>query len=177
MSANNIKELFDKHSPEELADAYVFPVKLTKKQREEAALQLHQARVKSRAQMTQSDIMSLRLMRFKLLLEQYIKSVEFNSDYTFGYFLAMYIEIIGKKRTDFAREIDIHETLLSQLINNKRDPNEIIMIRLEIHSNNTIPALDWLKLIEKKKENYISTNKEIRTTERKFVKNNLAVSF
>ncbi|PQJ11705.1 hypothetical protein CJD36_007885 [Flavipsychrobacter stenotrophus] len=177
MSVIKVNELFEQNTPAELAEAYVFPVKLTKKQKEEAVAQLSEARAKLRKEITQEEVLSLKLMRFKLLLEKYIKSTEFKIDYSFGYFLSIYIDTIGKKRTEFADEIDIHETLLSQLINNKREPNESLMIRLEIHSNGTIPALDWLKLVEKKKENYISTDKEIRKVERQFVKNHLAVSF
>jgi len=177
MNTNQIKELFEHNSPSELVESFVFPVQLTKKQKEEAAVQLKEARKKLRNETTEKDLLSLNLMRLKLSLERYIDSKEFHSNYTFGYFLGAYLTLINKKRNEFADEINIHETLLSQLINNKREPNESLIIRLELHSNNTIPAIDWFRLIEKGKEHHIKTNKEIRRQEKGNVKNRLAVSF
>jgi plasmid maintenance system antidote protein VapI len=114
-------------------------------------------------------------MQFKFEIEDYLNSKSFNPELTFGYFLKAYVDLQNKKRKSFAQEIDIDETELSQFINRHRTPNDNIIIRLEIHSNNSIPAVTWYKLIEKEREHQIRTNKVIRQQEKKYVTNKLPV--
>jgi len=66
--------------------------------------------------------------------------------------------------------------LLSQLINNHRAPAEKIIIRLELHSGNIIPALLWMKVLDKQREHTIVTDKAIRQEESSHVKNRFAFS-
>src|SRR5688500_13658373 len=108
------KKLLKQHTPEELADAFVFPVKLTAKQKKEAALQLAAARKKTQAEMSENTRLSLRLYHLKFHLEDYLESKDFNPELTFGSFLKKYVELLDKKRKDFAEEISIDETMLSQ---------------------------------------------------------------
>jgi len=82
---------------------------------------------------------------------------------------------MNKKNRDFAKDISIDETELSQVLGGHRKPSEKIIIRLEIHSCKTIPAITWYRLLEKEKEHEILTNKTIRTTERRHVKNKLQI--
>ena len=77
----------------------------------------------------------------------------------------------------FAKDIDIDETELSQILNSHRHPSEKTIIRLEIHSNKTIPALSWYKLLEKEKEYELENDMEIREKEVKHVKNKLTLKF
>jgi len=88
-------------------------------------------------------------------LETYLKQDDFDTTLTFGHFLNRYLKVINRKKKEFAEEIQIHETLLSHLINDRREPNENIVVRLELHSNNVIPAVYWYKLAEKEKEHHI----------------------
>ena len=81
----------------------------------------------------------------------------------------MYVELLNKKRKEFAEEISIDETLLSQLINNHRQPPDYIAIRLELHSDNIIPATHWIRLVDKQRLHEITTDKELRKKEKKFV--------
>lgn len=152
------------------------PAKLTKAQQAEAAGQLAEARRISRLQQTDEDKLAANLLQLRFRLEDYLGDKIFSTDKTFGYYLACYIDIIQKKRNEFASDIDIHETLLSQLINNRRSPSENILIRLELHSNNTIPASYWYRLVEKEKEYYIQTSRKIRAQEKKFVKNKIKIT-
>ena len=92
---------------------------------------------------------------------------------SFGYFLKEYIDNLELKRKDFAAQIGIDETLLSQLINGHRLPPDYMSIRLEIYSNNRIPSGHWYKLVTLEKENYIKTDKEIRKKQQKFVRSPL----
>lgn len=70
------KKLSQKYTPEELADAFVFPVKLTAKQKKEAAQQLAEARKKTRQEMTEKDRLISRLYQFRFQLEDYLDSKE-----------------------------------------------------------------------------------------------------
>jgi transcriptional regulator with XRE-family HTH domain len=171
------KKPSQQHSSEELADSIVYPVTLTGAQKKEAAKQLAAARKKSQSEMTENDRISLQLFQLKFQLENYFENKDFNPEFTFGYFLKQYVDVLQVKRKDFADQISIDETMLSQFINMHRMPPEYIAIRLEIHSNNNIPATYWFKLVEKQREHNLKTDKEIRRKEHKFVHGKLAVNF
>lgn len=160
----------------EVTDAYVFPQVLNKKRQAEANVQLAKARLRSRAKMTVENKLGLKLMQLRLQMEEYVNTVDFEIEKTFGYYLKEYLHLINIKRNVFARDISIHETLLSQLINNKRSPNESIMIRLELHSNNTFPATVWHRIAEKGKGHAIETDKKLRQRERTKVKRRIVVA-
>jgi hypothetical protein len=167
----NLKKLLKEYSPADIADAMVLPVKLTAKQQQEASRQL----VERRAAMTSEEKLQLDLMRLKLRLEDYITGDTYNPEFTFGYFLEQYLLLINKKKKEFAKEIQIHETVLSNMINKRREPNEAIIIRLELHSNNAIPAIDWFKLVEKEKEHIILTDTTLRKRESQYVTGRLMI--
>ncbi len=171
------KNLSHQHSSEELADAIVYPVTLTSAQKKEAAEQLAVARKKGQKEISKNDKLSLQLFQLKFQLENYFENKDFNHEFTFGYFLKHYVDLLQIKRKDFADQISIDETMLSQFINMHRMPPEYIAIRLEIHSNNTIPATYWFKLVQKQREHELKTDKEIRRKENKFVHRKLAVNF
>jgi len=57
------------------------------------------------------------------------------------------------------------------MLNDKEMPNVELMYRLEGHSGDLVPALLWWKLLSKKQEFDLLTNKEIRVTENLKVKN------
>lgn len=164
------KELSKKFTSEELADAFVFPVKLTAKQKKVAAEQLAASRKKSQAEMTEETKFGLTAFHIRFRIEDYLESKEFDPELTFGSFLKKYIELLEKKRKEFAEEISIDETLLSQLINGHRYPPDYITIRLEIYSDNIIPATLWLRLVEKQRIHEIANNKELRKKEKPFVR-------
>lgn len=149
-------------------DVFV-PRRLTRKQQIEADKQLAEARKKSQAEMTEETRLSLKLHDLNFQIYNYLNDKKFDPQLTFGYFLKKYIEILNKKQKDFASEITIDETLLSQLINGHRLPPDYVTVRLEIHSKNMIPAIKWYKLAELQKEHFIETDKAFRKKERPFV--------
>jgi hypothetical protein len=163
------KKLSKKYTPEELADAFVFPVKLTAKQKKEAAEQLAAARKRTQSEMTDETKFSLAAYHIRFRIEDYLESKVFDHELTFGSFLKMYVELLEKKRKDFAAEISIEDTLLSQLINGHRFPPDYVTIRLELHSNNIIPATHWLRLVEQQRLHEIGNDKEFRKREKPFV--------
>lgn len=167
------KKLRKKFTPEELADAFVFPVKLTGRQKKEAAAQLAATRKKTQAEMTDETKFSLNAFGLRFRIEDYLKEEKFDPERTFGSFLKMYVELMEKKRKDFAEDISIDETLLSQLINGHRFPPDYVAIRLELHSNNRIPAVLWIRLVEKQRLHEIVNNQELRKKENPFVRKKL----
>lgn len=164
-----VKQILKNYDPEEIASSFVLPVKLTKKQRLEADKQLAEARKKYREQAAMKEYLKANLLQLRLQLQDYVKSEQYDPNKRFGEFLKAYLVITNKKSNEFAGEINIHETLVSQLINNHREPNEDIMVRLEIHSNNNIPAHYWYMLVQKEKINQLKTDKGLRKREKKFV--------
>ncbi len=170
------KKIIAKFTDAEIADSFVISEKITAKQKKAADLQLGDARKKQQSLMTEKERLLLRLLQLKFHIEDHLSSKDFNPKYTFGYFLSAYVSLLNRKRKHFAQEIDIAETELSQLINRHRAPSEYIFIRLEIHSNNSIPAVVWYKLIEKEKEYSLMTNKALRQQEKKYVTNKIQVS-
>ena len=55
-------------------------------------------------------------------IDDYLATKEYDPAMSFGYFLKEYIDNLEVKRKDFAAQIGIDETLLSQLINGHRLP-------------------------------------------------------
>jgi len=169
----SIKKLFEEHTPEELVEAFVFPVKLTAKQQREADQQLAEHRSKRRAEMSEAEKLNFKLQQLKFRLEDYINADQYKPEYTFGYFLEQYLLLTNRKKKEFAADIQVHETQLSQILNDRREPNSSIMIRLELHSGNAIPAVSWFKLLEKEKAYQLKTDKSLREKERRYVTHNL----
>lgn len=172
MKRNKILEQID---PEEAVKSFVFPMELSEQQKKQASKDLAKARRNSLKQMPEEVKLSLNILQLKFQIEDYVSNQEFNPNMRFGPVLKRYLQILKKKRVDFAGEISIHETLLSQLINNRRRPNESIVIRLELHSNNCIPAEYWFRLIEKERIHDIRTNKKLRKEEKAHVSNRIPV--
>lgn len=55
------------------------------------------------------------------------------------------------------------------MINGHRFPPDYIAIRLEIYSDNKIPAALWIRLVEMQRLHEITNNKELRKKEKQFV--------
>jgi hypothetical protein len=170
------KKLLQKYSPEELAESLIFPVKLSPKKQKESDRQLAEALRLAREKMTEEEKLAGNLMGLRFRMEDYFKGTNVKEESSFGSFLKCYIDFLGRKRREFAAEISIDETLLSQFINRHRLPPDYIPIRLELHSNNFIPAEHWLKVIEKDREReLLSTKKAMVKKEKKFVTGGISV--
>lgn len=171
------KEIEKKYTPEEIAESLVFSGIKNKKEREAILSEFRDYRKTiSDKQNEESKIIS-RLLQLKFLVDDYLSASSFNRKYYFGYFLKEYITRLEKKNKDFAQEIDIDPTELSQIINRHRKPTDKLIIRLEIHSNKNFPALMWFKLLEKDRAYELLHDKEIIEKEKKHVKQKLEFSF
>ncbi len=169
-------KLLNKYRAKELADAFVFRTKLTAEERKKSDMRLKQMRTKIQKEVTPKQLLLSRIMQLKYQIEDYSNNAPYDINRSFGFFLREYLKSLNKKNKDFASDLDINETELSQILNKHRTPSEKLIIRLEIHSNKTIPAITWFRLLEKEKEHEIITDIAIRKNESKHVKNRLQLS-
>lgn len=160
------KKITDK----ELAQAHVFPHNLSEPEKEKADKELWEIRKKRLQEMTSEKLLLAQLMSLKFRMSQYISSNVYDKQYSFSFFLNEYINSLNKNKRDFSEEISLHNTQLSRLLHDKEEPNNNILIRLDIHSNNSIPALYWLRVVEKQKELALMSDKNLWVSETKKVK-------
>ena len=163
-------KLIRKYTSKELAESFIFRSKLSAEDKRKSDMRLKELLEKSVKKMTPQQILFSRVLQLKYQIEDYLKNQDFDKSRSFSYFLRIYLDSLNRKNKDFANDINIDETELSQILNKHRKPSEKIVIRLEIHSNKIIPAIFWFRLLEKEKEYEILTNNVIRKTEGKFVK-------
>ncbi|MDF3029357.1 MAG: hypothetical protein K0S23_3664 [Fluviicola sp.] len=164
-------KLNDKYTDKELAESFVFRSKLTPAQKAESNEELSAKRKQLRQSVTPKEVLLSRLLQLKYQMEDYLENPNYDNTRSFSFFLKGYVEMLNKKNKEFADDIDINQTELSQILNNHRSPSEKVIIRLEIHSNKIIPAIIWHRLIEKEKEYQIINNSELRAREKSHVRN------
>jgi len=170
------KDLTKKYSAKELADSFVFPGSKNAHDVQERLELFRGYRRKAKAKMTVKARLMSHLLQLRFQIEDYLQSDHFSESHTFAFFLKEYIARLNKRNNEFADEIDMDPSELSQIINQHGAPNQKLIIRLEIHSNKNFPALLWFKLIEKEKAHALVHNEDLRNEERKHVKQKLAFS-
>ncbi len=170
------KEIEKKHSPEEIAESLVFPGPKDLDKREEMLSAFREIRKQQKENQSEQSKLISQLLQLKFLIEDYLKADYFNKSFYFGYFLKEYITRLEKKNKQFAQEIDVDPTELSQIINQHRKPTEKIIYRLEIHSNRNFPAIMWFKILEKERAYELLHDKSIVNNEKSHVKQPLQFS-
>jgi len=161
--------LLDEHGAKELSESFVFPVVIDDQENGATNEALRDELGQRRAAMGAGEELKFTLLQLRFQIEDYIKEEGFDEHKTFGYFLKAYIDCLNKKRKDFAHEINITASELSQYVNDTRTPPLHIMVRLELHSRETIPAEDWYQLVEKENLHELKANRTLRTEQKKFV--------
>ncbi len=106
----------------------------SKKEQEQEALQLMQARLNRMKNLSKEQLLRAKLMQLKLKMEDYTKNIYKSNEEHFSQFLASYIDAIYTKRIDFARDINVSPNFLSKIINKHREPKEEFLLKLMIHS-------------------------------------------
>jgi hypothetical protein len=173
-SKNTNKQL----TPAEMAEALVYPDMRSKGDRDEAIDELKKVRKKYAAEQTAEDKLVSQLLQLRFLMEDYLIREDLADDHLyFGYFLKEYIRRLDKKNKEFAEEIDVDPTELSQIINKHRKATEKIIFRLDIHSNKNFPALLWFRVLQKDRVIELHNDPGIIESEGKFVKRRLQFSF
>lgn len=170
MKSKQYDNLVKKYGAEEVASNFIFPGTLSLKEKKEADAGLRDALAHRRAAMSDEDKLKAKLMQLRFQIEDYIKDSAFDKSKTFGYFLRAYIGHLQRKQTEFATEINIKPAELSQYVNGHRHPTRNVMVRLELHSHNIIPATDWYLLLEKQNVYYLMHDKAVRREQRRYVK-------
>lgn len=172
----SLKDIEKELTPEEIAEAYVFPGTKNKKEREEALEAFRDFRKKIADKQSAKSKLIAELLQLKFLIEDYVATDAYSAIYHFGYFLKEYISRIERNNKEFAEEIDVAPTELSQIINKHRRPTEKLIYRLELHSNRNFPALLWFKILEKERAYELKHDRRIIDSEKKHVKQKLEFS-
>lgn len=169
------QELRKTYTIEEIAESMLIPQDLTKEEQKKADEELSAFRFKLLRERTEKQRILSDLMRFRFQLENYIKNEEYVEEKSFGKQLEEYTRILKRTKKALSKDLDIHYTKLSRIINNREEPNMVLIYRLEQHSGSLISALIWWKLIIKKQEYQIKQDLETRKKEALNVKNAVQV--
>ncbi len=173
MTDKEYKELLKKHGAKELANSFIFPNKLTAAEEQKADKQLADALTMQRNSLTASERIEGNLLQLRYQLERLLSDTDADQ-VTTGDFIKRYLKAVNKTQVSFANEISVAPAIMSQYVNNRRQPSESIMVRFEIHSGCIIPAELWLRLAAKEKAQKLKENKTLRRNEQKFVKGKAA---
>ncbi len=106
----------------------------TKKEREQDAVALMQARLGRMKKLSKEQILRAKLLQLKLKMEDYLKKPVYDNQNHFAQFLEFYVDTIYSKRIDFAKDINVTANFLSKIINRHREPQEEFILKLMIHS-------------------------------------------
>ncbi|MBC8434360.1 MAG: hypothetical protein H8D96_20825 [Desulfobacterales bacterium] len=106
----------------------------SKKERELDGAALMEARLQRMKKLSKDQIIRAKLLQLKLQMEDYLKKPVYDKYNYFSEFVGTYVDIIYSKRSNFAKDIEITPVMLSQVINNHREPKDEFMLRLMIHS-------------------------------------------
>jgi len=155
--------------------SFVSP-KLSEVERLKINQEFSEIRRRSESNKSDEERLYAKILQLKFQIEDYIKSDKLDEQMTFGYFLKQYIDVSGRKNNEFADDIDVNPTELSQIVNEHRDPNSRIIMRLEAHSNGIILAFYWHCIYSKDKALELITNDQLRIEEGKHVKRRLVLS-
>lgn len=170
-------KLNTRYSPEEQAESFVFRTKLSAEQSREATDRLGEARKMIKEQRTRNEELYAKVKQLRFQMEDYARSEQYYKEFSFAYFLRKYIKLGYKIQKHFASDIQVPTTELSSVLNGGRPPGKKMIVRLELHSGNAIPAVSWYRLWEKEKEYELKTDKTIRKQEEKHVHNRLVFDF
>lgn len=169
------EELSRQYTPQELAEAFVFPGERTEEKGKVIYQELEKLRVERLRNMTEEEVMFDGLLRMKYRIEDYVKSSSHHSEFSFGNQLKEYLRITHRSQAELSDEIDLDKTRMSKLINDKIKPSLELCYRLEKHSDNIISAKHWFKLYLKELEKTLEMSPEMRENEYRRVKSSLSL--
>lgn len=152
---------------------------VSEKARKANTAEIMKARSARLKQRSSYDVKLAKLMQLKLQMEEYLKTPKYEEEFSFSNCLATYVDIIYDKRKNFAHDISIKPLMLSQVINNHREPQEKFILRLIVHSEKSFKPVGkfdqstWHNIYFKEKVgNVMSTQKQWRSSVERFVINN-----
>ena len=149
---------------------------LTDEERERDRLIMLRMRKERMREMPEEVLQSADLLQLKFRIESYIKDPEAGPQPLFAAFLTTYVDILYKKRKDFADDLSIDPIMLSHVLNNHRDPQDTFMYRLITHTEATYRHLTgfkrdlWPRVYYKDKvDRFMTAESEVREAEEKYV--------
>jgi plasmid maintenance system antidote protein VapI len=170
------KKLSKQLSDEEIVDGYVFnDDSLSDAEQAIADKEFRELRMKRLQEMTDAEKLFGKLMRIKYRILDYFESTKYDELFKFSNQLREYSKIIDRSNREFAKDLDIHYTKLSRLINGKDSPSVELMYRLDEHSKGELPAHYWWRLHSKELEYKIITDLEKRMSESQRVTNSIQI--
>lgn len=101
------------------------------------SITLMQTRLDKIKHLSKQEILQARLLQLKLRMENYLKDPLLDNKNHFAKFLEIYVDLIYRKRGDFAMDMNVTANYLSKVINNHRKPKEEFILKLMIHSEKT----------------------------------------
>lgn len=146
---------------------------LKEKQKAKADAELKLLRFESLKNISQNQKIFADLISLKYSLFDYLELGVFSDNYLFSEFLKKYVAIINITKRKLAKDLSVHETNFSRLINNKENPGVALLYRIEEHSNNILPASLLWQLVTKKLLVEIDANTAEKRKQSKLVKNKL----
>lgn len=163
------KKLREQYTEEEIVESMHIPGEVSQEEKEAFA----KWRMERWNNRSSEEILLGKLLSLKYQIKAYIESSQIDKEKSLGWFLKKYIEISGKSSKEIGKDIGIHPSRLSRILNNKERFGKIIAYRLEGHSGELIPAIYWWKLVKKEEEQEILSSKKERKAEHLKVKNKL----
>lgn len=168
------KELSKIYTDEEIVESFVFnDDSLSEEEQRQADKEFRELRLSRLKNMTAAEILYGKLMKLKFRIQSYLEEGSYREEYSFSSQLKIYSEIINKPNKEFAKDLDVHPTKFSRILNNRENPSIDLMYRLEEHSRGEIPAHHWWRLYSLELENRIKTDLERKIAESKKVKNQI----
>ncbi|MGB3849987.1 MAG: hypothetical protein WA958_08470 [Tunicatimonas sp.] len=171
---NIYQELSQKYTDEEIAESFILPLNLTKKEQKEMHDAMRNLRKNQRAAMTEPERMYSSLMQLKYQMTESVGR-EYDVENDFSKYLIRYMAIVKKTQKEIASDIGMTTRALSEILANAKDPDQRVFLRLENHSNGLIPALLWWKVAVRKQEYEITKNEQRREKEYAKVKNSIRI--
>lgn len=159
---------------EEIVESFVFRSTMTAEEKEAADAEFRKLRFEQLKNMSDEQRLKGELRRMQSLMEDYFKQSTYIVSYSFANQLKAYIGFLKKTHTSFAKDIGIHKTKLSRILNHKENPNIDLMYRLERHSGQMLPAIYWFRLHVKQLEHSIKEDETKRQEAYKKVSNELS---
>ena len=150
---------------------------LTTQQKSKADEELRKLRFESLSQINEHQKIYSDLLSLKYKMIDYVENGILSETFLFSEFLKNYVSILKITRRKLAKDLSVHETKLSRLINNKENPGIGLLYRIEEHSNNIIPVTLLWKVVNMKLIVDIENNNQERKRQSKKVKNKLKLKF
>lgn len=146
---------------------------LSEYEKAQADKELRRNRLESLRGITDKQKMYADLVSLKYGIVDYLEIGIFSEKYLFSEILRKYVSIIGTSRRSLAKDLGVHETKFSRIINNKENPGLSLMYRIEEHSGGILSASLLWHLVAKKMLVEIDSNQQERKKQSKRVKNKL----